>query len=75
MKNEEGEERGGTILTDPGLRVAWLPNDLSQYLKCFARLVAVGGHFRMIRKWRTSSIFVFCLFSREKIDINSEKCS
>ena len=27
--------------------------------------VYVRGHFRMIRKWRTSSIFVFCPFSRE----------
>ena len=35
-------------------------------LKCFARLVTVGGHFRIIQKWRTSSIFVFCPFSREK---------
>ena len=34
--------------------------------------VNVGGHFRMIRKWRTSSIFVFCLV--KKIGINSEKC-
>ena len=26
---------------------------------CFARLVIVGGHFRITTKWRTSSIFVF----------------
>ena len=25
----------------------------------------LGDHFRIIRKWRTSSIFVFCPFSRE----------
>ena len=34
--------------------------------KCFARPVTVGGHFRNIRKWLASSIFVFCSFSREK---------
>ena len=34
-------------------------------LKCFARLVAVGGYFHIIRKWRTSSILVFCPFSPE----------
>ena len=29
--------------------------------------VYVGGHFRIIQKWRTLSIFaVFCPFSREK---------
>ena len=33
----------------------------------------IGGHFRMIRKWRTLSSFLFCSFSRE-IGINSEKC-
>ena len=30
------------------------------------RLVTVGGHFRIIGKRRTSSLFVFCPFSREK---------
>ena len=35
----------------------------------------VGGHFHIIRKWRTSSILVFCPSSRERINaINSEKC-
>ena len=37
---------------------------ISQH-QCFARLVSVGGHFRNIQKRRTSSIFVFCPFSRE----------
>ena len=40
----------------------------SQY-QCFVHLVSVGGHFRIIRKLRTSSIFAFCPFSLLK------KCS
>ena len=47
--------------------------NLSQYW-CFARIVTVGGHFRILRKCRTSNIFVFCPFSREQIGTNSEKC-
>ena len=34
---------------------------LSQYY-CFARLVTVGRHFCIIRKWQPSSIFMFCPF-------------
>ena len=49
------------------------PQTSSQY-SCFARLVIVGGHLRIVRKWRTSSIYVFFQFSREKSGVKSEKC-
>ena len=42
--------------------------------QCFVHLITVGGPFRIIRKWRTSSIFVSVRFLVKKIDINSEKC-
>ena len=34
--------------------------------QCFARLITNCGHFHIIQKWHTSSIFVFCPFSCEK---------
>ena len=51
----------------PSCQLAWMSkSSCLSIISCFACLVTSGGHFYIIRKWRPSSIFVFCPFSPKK---------